>query len=63
MHRTFFDVNVGWMGGGGRGGTEECGIGQREEREEWKDEEKVNEESDAPGNFSLAPDIHTNAHS
>lgn len=34
-----------WRGGG----TEECWIGQKEEREEWKDEEKVNEESDAPG--------------
>lgn len=47
-----------WRGGG----TEECWIGQKEEREEWKDEGKVNEESDAPGKLSLAPDLHTNAH-
>lgn len=45
--------------------TEECWIGQREEKEEWKDEEEVNEESDASGRLCLAPDaqmctqIHT----
>lgn len=44
------------------GGTEECWIGQKEKREERKDEEKVNEESDALGNLSLAPDVHTNAY-
>lgn len=41
--------------------TEECWI-QQEEREEWKDEEEVNEESDASGRLSLAPDIQMCAH-
>lgn len=60
-YRRFFDVNVAvWKGGE----TEEYWIGQKEEREKWKDEEKVNEESDASGgrDLSLAPDLHTNAH-
>lgn len=39
-------------------GTRECWIRHREERQEQKDEVKVNEESDAAGNLSLAPDTH-----
>lgn len=34
----------------------------RRERAEWKDKEKVNEESDARGFLSLAPDIRTHTH-
>lgn len=35
----------------------------RKRKEEWKDGEDVNEESDAPGRLSLVPDIlmHTHA--
>lgn len=58
-YRIFFDVNVAVRRGGG---TEECRNGKKERREGWKDEEKVNEETDAPGNLFLAPDMHTSAH-
>lgn len=42
--------------------TEECWIRQKEEREEWKDEEEVNEESDASGRLSLTPDVQMCTH-
>lgn len=57
--RIFFVVNVSRQRGGV---TEECWIWQKEEREEWKDEEEVNEESDASGRLSLAPDIQMCTH-
>lgn len=42
--------------------TEECWIQQKEEREERKDEDEVNEESDASGRLSLAPDVQMRTH-
>lgn len=36
-------------------------LGRERKERSAKDEEKVNEESDASGNFSLAPDARTNA--
>lgn len=59
LSRIFFVVNASrWRGGV----TEECWIRQKEEKEEWKDEEEVNEESDASGRLFLAPDVQTEAH-
>lgn len=57
--RIFFVVNVSRRRGGV---TEECWIQGKEEREEWKDEEEVNEESDASGRLSLAPDVQMCTH-
>lgn len=49
-------MNVGrWRGGV----SEECWI---EQKEEWKDGEEVNEESDAPGRLPLVPDIQMHTH-
>lgn len=50
LQRKIFDVNVGaWRGRQG-GGLKGCWIEEkREENEEYKDELKVNEESDAFG--------------
>lgn len=34
----------------------------RKRKEEWKDGEEVNEESDAPGRLPLVPDIQMHTH-
>lgn len=57
--KIVFVVNVSRRRGGA---TEECWIQKKEKREEWKDEEEVNEECDAPGRLCLAPDVQMCTH-
>lgn len=45
----FFEVSVGVLKGGKEERLKNFWTGKTEEREDWKDEVKVNEESDAPG--------------